>query len=143
MQKFKQERITQILIKEINSMIVLGNINDPRVSRHVSVLHAKVSKDVSSATIYISSIFNDVSLDNTVNALNHAKGYIQAKIHKKYKWKFTPKLLFKTSNGLLNGQRLLDNLNTLSNNYPSRNTSIILSKTKYPHTDSVINDSQS
>lgn len=108
MQSFKNERVTQILIEEINQMIVLQKIKDPRISTRVSVLHAKISKDLSSATIFVSSFLDEKTLHKTVDALNHAKGFIQYQLHKKHKWRNTPKLLFKASSGLKDGGRVLD-----------------------------------
>ena len=107
MQSFKQERVTQIIMQEINQMIVLKKIKDPRVSSKVSVLHVKASKDLTSATVYISSFLEEKTLNQTVAILNHARGFIQAELHKKHKWRNTPKLLFKASDALKTGERVL------------------------------------
>lgn len=111
MQSFKQERTAQILSQEINTMIIMGKIKDPRVSNRVSVLYVKVSKDFTSAVIYVSSFLEDKALEKTVSALNHAKGYIQREIAKKHKWRNTPKLVFKMSNGLKHEERIQQVLN--------------------------------
>lgn len=116
MQSFRQERVIQILTQEINTMIVMKHIKDPRVSNKVSVLHIKASKDVSFATVYISSYMEEKSLQNTVAALNHAKGFIQSRIAKKHNWRQTPKLLFKASDGLKHEERIRKALHNIDSN---------------------------
>lgn len=119
MSNFKRERIAQILTEEINSMIVLGKIKDPRVSSKVSVLYVKVSKDCTSATVYISSFMAESVLMKTINALNHAKGFIQSEIHKTHKWRHTPRLFFKASDGLKQGTHIISTFHEheLKNDY--------------------------
>ena len=124
MQSFKQERVIQMLSQEINTMIVMKEIKDPRVSNKVSVLHIKTSKDISFATVYISSYQEEKSLLNTVAALNHAKGFIQSKIAKKYNWRQTPKLLFKASDGLRNEERIIKALKLDAQKTAVQNTDV-------------------
>lgn len=108
------ERISQLLKEEINEIIVLKKVKDPRISSRVSVLHVKISKDLSFATVFISSFMSDSTLDKTVAALNHAKGYIQSLLSKKHKWKNTPKLTFKKSDGFIKGEEIFRTLEQYS-----------------------------
>ena len=94
----------------------MGKIKDPRISSRVSVLHVKISKDLSYATVFISSFMSDATLDKTVAALNHAKGYVQSLLNKKHTWKHTPKLTFKKSDGLTKGQEIFKTLEQFQKN---------------------------
>ncbi len=108
-------RIQQILLEEISSMIVLGKIKDPRVSKFLTIMHVKLSKDSTSAQVFVSSYADITSVEQSVHALNHAKGFIQSHIAKKYSFKYTPKLLFKSSKALTDASKVLNIINTISN----------------------------
>lgn len=108
MSSFKVLRIEQILLEEINSLIVLKKIKDPRVSSRASVMYVKVSKDTTAATVFISGYMSDEKLQTIVDGLNHARGFIQKRIAEKYAFKHTPKLLFKQTQALQHAESVIE-----------------------------------
>lgn len=114
MHTFKIERMQQILIEEINFLILSGAIKDPRLSKQVSVVRAKLSKDLSSCVVYISALLNMNAIERNAEILNHARGFIQYNIAKKHQWKYTPKLTFKASDSLSKGNSVLEKIQKLS-----------------------------
>ncbi len=97
-----------MLLEEISSLIVLGQIKDPRVSSHASVMYVKVSKDMTAATVFVSSYLSEAKLQKTIDGLNHARGFIQKRIAQKYAFKHTPKLLFKKTEALKQAESIMN-----------------------------------
>ncbi len=67
-------------IQRLISQIIREEINDPRVSNMCTVLRADVTKDLKHAKVYISTISEDHSLEETVKALNKAAGFIKHRL---------------------------------------------------------------
>ncbi len=114
MNEYKQERMQNEIHHEIRTMIVDGKINDPRIYPHLTIMHVKISKDGSQAFVFVSSFDAGKQLSKAVEALNHAHGFIQAKISKKYRWKHTPRLFFKQSDALSKGSATIKTIENLS-----------------------------
>ncbi len=108
-------RVQSLIKEEIGTMIVMGIVKDPRISHMVSVTSVDVSKDINYAKIYISSFENSKAVDKTVDALNHASGFIQKRLAQRLKTRNTPKLSFIADHSIENGirmTRLLEELNS-------------------------------
>ncbi len=97
----------------ISEMIVTGVIKDHRVSSFISVTGVEVSKDTAYARVYVSSFENLQSVENAVKALNHAAGFIQAKLGKKLHLRNTPKLNFIQDGSIERGVRMVKKLDDL------------------------------
>ena len=75
-------------------MLMRREIKDPRVSPLLSFSHVKVSKDLAYAKVWVSGYLSRNELDNAVEALNHAAGFLQSKLGKILRYRSTPKLTF-------------------------------------------------
>ena len=111
----KVERMQQILLEEINFFILTGVVKDPRLSHRISVVQTKLSKDLTSCVVYVSAYFEIEKIQHNVDILNHARGFIQHNIAKKYQWKHTPKLTFKATDVLIKANTVLDKIQNLEN----------------------------
>lgn len=100
MDDIKKNRMEHQILEKISMMILTGSIKDPRVGPLLSLTRVKVTNDSSHATIYVSSIQSDASVDKAVEALNHAAGYIQNQLGKTLKSRNTPRLHFKHDTSL-------------------------------------------
>jgi ribosome-binding factor A len=78
-------------MKKVISEIVRTDVKDPRISELMSVTDVHVTEDLKFAKIYISD-YNDV--DQTLIALQSAKGFIRREIGKKIKMRIIPELIF-------------------------------------------------
>jgi len=94
MASHRQERLEQLIIQVLGSMIIMGEVKDPRVSTLVSISEVQISKDFSNAKIGISGYMDDEELESAVEGLNSAAGFIQSKLAKHLQTRLTPKLKF-------------------------------------------------
>ncbi len=100
----------------ISSLIIKQKIKDPRISTLITVTDVIVSSDLSYAKVYISSFENQRKQDVTVEALNHAAGFIQKNVSKDLKMRVTPKLKFYSDNSIERGFELNNKINQLDLN---------------------------
>lgn len=93
MADYIQSRNESRIMEVVNTLIVSGEIKNPKLSRFASVNDISLSKDNAYATLYVSCL-EDRQLQNSVTALQSAAGFIQARIARVLKTKNTPKLNF-------------------------------------------------
>lgn len=74
-------RIEQVAeqIQHILSDVIQRELKDPRVG-FATVTGVEVSADLSHARVRVSVLGDDVQKDETLQALNHAKGYLRRRI---------------------------------------------------------------
>ena len=94
MSEFRLQRLEHQFAEQISVMLARGMIKDPRVSEGLSVSKVSLTKDTQFGKVYISCFDDDQDLDRSVEALNHAAGFIQHVISKNIKLRNTPKLTF-------------------------------------------------
>lgn len=94
MSEHRLARVERQILEELSAAVMRREVKDPRVSALVSFSHAKVSKDLGYARVWVSGYLSDEELSNAVEALNHAAGFLQAKLGKALKTRSTPKLTF-------------------------------------------------
>lgn len=94
MNEVRLKRVESLIRDQISTLIMRDEIKDPRVSCLLSISRVKVSNDLSSARVYISSFQNEKSLDKAVAGLNSAAGFIQKTLGRAIKIRVTPRLKF-------------------------------------------------
>lgn len=94
MANIRAQKMQSLIRDEIGKMIVAGIVKDPRVSSFISVTSVEISKDAAYAKVYVSSIEGNKKLTAAVDALNHAAGFIQARLGKRIRARYTPRLSF-------------------------------------------------
>lgn len=107
MYEFKKQRMQQIILEELNSMLYANIIKDPRLSPQVTVVQITANKGLTLFTVFVSGLIDFSVIEKSVDILNKAKGYIQHLLGKKYTWKHTPKLNFRACNSLNEGDKVL------------------------------------
>ena len=103
MSQLRQKKIESYINAEIGKLISSKKLKDPRVDSLVTVVGVRVSKDLSFARVFISYYGDEKILNDTVEGLNHAAGYIQIIIAKNVRMRNTPKLLFVSDNSIKQG----------------------------------------
>ncbi len=78
MAEVRLRRLESLLREEICSMILKREIKDPRIEELTTVTEVKLSKDLGHAKVWVSRFGDRAALQNSVDALNHAAGYIQS-----------------------------------------------------------------
>lgn len=104
---FRIERIKTLIQEEIGKMIISDTIKDPRISNLISVSDVDVSRDIKYAKVYISGFESKKSVEKSVDALNHANGFIQMKLAKRLKTRNTPKLSFFVDSSIKQGIEMI------------------------------------
>lgn len=86
------ERLSEQMREEI-SLIIDGDLEDPRVGL-ATITEVRVSPDLSFARIFVSVTGTDEEVAETVEALNHAAGFIRRQLGYVLRIKRTPELRF-------------------------------------------------
>lgn len=111
---FRIKRIQTLIKEEIGKMILSDTIKDPRISNLVSVTDVDISGDIKYAKIYISGFESKKSVEKSVEALNHANGFIQMKLAKRLKTRNTPKLSFFVDSSIKQGIDMIKKIEELN-----------------------------
>ncbi|MCK5197032.1 MAG: 30S ribosome-binding factor RbfA [Spirochaetales bacterium] len=111
---FRIQRIRALIREELGKMILSGTIKDPRISNLLSVSDVDISKDIKYAKVYISGFESSKSVKKSVEALNHACGFIQMKLAKRLKTRNTPKLTFFVDSSIKQGIEMIKKIEELN-----------------------------
>lgn len=112
MARSREKRINEEIKKIVSGMIMNG-LKDPRVSRLASITEVETTRDLRYTTIYVSVYGKDDSLEETLEGLNSAKGYIRKKIGDELKMHHTPEPIFKADNAIKHGMHINEVINKL------------------------------
>jgi ribosome-binding factor A len=88
----RPERLAE-LIKEELSLIIGGEVEDPRVG-FVTVTGAKLSADLRTAKVYVSVLGAEKEVRGSLAALRHASGFIRHQLGAVLRMRHTPELHF-------------------------------------------------
>ena len=100
----RPERISE-QIKEEVSLIIAGEISDPRVG-FVTVTNAKVSPDLRHAKIYVSILGSEEEVAESLQTLNRAAGFIRYQLGAALRIRRTPELHFAVDDTLRTATRI-------------------------------------
>lgn len=95
-------------IRDEVARIIQLEMRDPRVGPFVSVNDVRVSKDLSFADIYVSSLqaSSDEQRDVLINVLNKAAGFFRSTLSKRHRMRTTPRPRFHYDELVEEGPRL-------------------------------------
>lgn len=89
----KNIRVNEEVLREL-SMIIHGEIKDPRISQMTSVVSVEVAPDLKTCKAYISVLGDEQSQKDTLAGLRSAEGYIRRTLAKNVNLRNTPKITF-------------------------------------------------
>ena len=110
MSELRLKKVESILVAEISRLISGNQLKDPRIESLVTVAGVRAAKDLTSARIYVSYYGDEAVLAATVAALNHAAGYVQARIGRHLRMRHTPRLRFIADTSIGDGFRITQQL---------------------------------
>ena len=110
MAEVRLRRLESLLREEICSMIFSGEIKDPRVERLTTVTEVNVSRDLGHAKVWVSRFGDREAVAASVDALNHAAGFIQGVLSKRISVRTFPRLTFFRDDSMENGFRIAKKL---------------------------------
>lgn len=100
----RMRRVNEV-IREVIGAAIATELKDPRVG-FVTVTSVETSPDLSSARVYVSVLGSDDERTATLGALDHAHGFLQAKIADQLTIKRTPTLSFHYDESIEQGMRV-------------------------------------
>jgi ribosome-binding factor A len=109
----RSDRIAES-IREMISSILFQEINDPRI-QFVSVMRVEVSADLQHAKIFVSIIGSDEKKQEAFEGLKSARGFIQRKLGKRIRLRYTPEISFKMDTSVDEGMHIYKLLQEIKN----------------------------
>lgn len=98
---------------EISKLILRGEIKDPRVSTFLTVNRIEITSDLAYAKAYVSSFLSDAQVEQGVEGLNSAAGFIQSTIAQKVRIRKFPRITFIVDTSMKQGFEMVNKLNAL------------------------------
>lgn len=97
----KTHRLARVaeVIREVASETILFELSDPRV-KGVTVTRTEVSADLQRAKVYVSLMGTEKEQQLCLHGLRHAAGFVQAKLGRRLKTRFTPVITFILDEGV-------------------------------------------
>ena len=89
----KNIRVSSEVQKEL-SKIIREEVKDPRVGMFTSVTHVEVAPDLKTCKAYISSMDKNISVEETVDALKKAEGFVRHCLADSLNLRLTPHITF-------------------------------------------------
>jgi ribosome-binding factor A len=105
------QRVALQIQQEV-SMMLTRNVKDRRIG-FVTVTGVELSPDLRHAKIFVSAMGSEKEREETLEALNHAAGWIRRELGQRIRMKFLPEIVFRTDTSLDYGEkieRLLDGI---------------------------------
>ena len=91
--RFKRsQRLQELLLKEI-SLLIQNGLKDPRIG-FTTITRINLSDDLKHAKVYVSILGGALEMENTLNGLKSARGYIRSHLGKNLYLKYVPDLEF-------------------------------------------------
>lgn len=113
MSKRRQERMS-VEIKKILAQIIKEQIKDPRIDfSTVSITRVDVASDLSHARVNISVLGDEAKQEDTMKALQSARGFIRKELASQLQVRHAPDIDFKLDKSIEHGFRITALLNDL------------------------------
>lgn len=109
----KNTRVNNEVQREL-SMIIRGDIKDPRISPMTSVVSVEVAPDLKTCKAYISVLGDEDARESTLEGLNSAGGFIRKELARRINLRNTPEIKFIIDQSIEYGVRmskLIDDVN--------------------------------
>ena len=114
MAEIRLRKVESLLKEEISVLISRKVIKDPRLAPLTTITDVEVSRDLHYAKVYV-SLFGDAEIrEQSVIALNHASGFIHAKLKKSIRLRTIPNLTFFADDSIERGVRLTNKIRDLT-----------------------------
>jgi ribosome-binding factor A len=118
MNKQRLRRISSEIQRLISDLILQEKLKDPRVTKLTSITDVETTEDLRYAFIYV-SVFNDddeKNLEEALEGLNSAKGFIRKKISDEIKLHHAPEPIFRADSSIKKGMRIEEIIKELHDN---------------------------
>ena len=109
----RTERVASTFQQEL-ALIILRELNDPRLTGLPTITRVKVSPDLSQADVFVTVMGTEGQKAAALNALRHAAGLMRTRLTKEMTLRVAPFLKFHLDEDLAKELELLDTLRKVS-----------------------------
>ena len=103
----RSERTSKLIQREISGLLE-REVNDPRLSKLISVTEVTLSPDLKYAKIFVSTLSSEINnKEEMLAGFNNASGFLRKELASHLKLKYTPQLSFHYDDSIERGARLL------------------------------------
>ncbi|TET42444.1 MAG: 30S ribosome-binding factor RbfA [Dehalococcoidia bacterium] len=103
----RSERTSKLIQREI-SRLLEREVNDPRLSKLISVTEVALSPDLKYAKIFVSTLGSEIdNKEEMLAGFNNASGFLRKELASHLKLRYTPQLSFHYDDSIERGARLL------------------------------------
>jgi ribosome-binding factor A len=89
-------------------------VNDPRLSKFISVTQVILSPDLQYAKVYVSTMDTEINKEDLLAGFNQASGFLRKELAARLRLKHMPQLSFHYDDSIERGTRLLQLMSELS-----------------------------
>jgi ribosome-binding factor A len=103
----RSERTSKLIQREISGLLE-REVNDPRLSKLISVTEVTLSPDLKHAKIFVSTLSSEINnKEEMLAGFNNASGFLRKELASHLKLRYTPQLSFHYDDSIERGARLL------------------------------------
>ena len=103
----RSERTGKLIQREISGLLE-REVNDPRLSKLISVTEVTLSPDLKYAKVFVSTLGDQIdSKEEMLAGFNKASGFLRRELASHLRLRYTPKLSFHYDDSIERGARLL------------------------------------
>ena len=95
------ERVNHTIQRELG--VLIEGLNDPRLSKVISVIAVEVNRDLSVAKVYVSVLGTDMDRSDAIDGLRSAANRLRMEVSKRIVIRTMPKLSFFSDDTLQTG----------------------------------------
>ncbi|MDH4269670.1 MAG: 30S ribosome-binding factor RbfA [Dehalococcoidia bacterium] len=109
----RSERTSKLIQREISALLE-REVNDPRLSKFVSVTEVTLTPDLMHAKVYVSTLGSEMNKEDLLAGFNKASGFLRKELATHLRLKQMPELSFHYDDSIERGARLLKLMSELS-----------------------------
>ena len=109
----RSERTGKLIQREISALLE-REVNDPRLSKFVSVTQVTLSPDFTHASVYVSTLASEMNKEDLLAGFNKASGFLRKELAAHLRLRQIPELSFHYDDSIERGARLLKLIGELS-----------------------------
>ena len=111
----RSERTSKLIQREISGLLE-REVNDPRLSRLISVTEVTLSPDLKHAKVFVSTLGSEINKEDMLEGFNNASGFLRRELAAHLRLRHTPELSFHYDDSIERGARLLKLISELTFN---------------------------
>jgi len=102
----RSERTCKLIQREISGLLE-REVNDPRLSKFVSVTEVTISPDLKHAKVYVSTLGSEINKEDLLAGFDNASGFLRRELAAHMRLRQIPELSFHYDDSIERGARLL------------------------------------